>query len=167
MRVQLALFVLFMSAMLSGCKDNASSVTTGKSDTVTTERSKLPTHAVEEVVANDNCGINAPTPGSEVDRSKSVSIWGYAMNKKDWTLPDPVTIRISSLHGNERIVLPAKRSARKDVADAFDRPEIENSGFGVEADLSALPAGAYMVSVLQVIEGKTFVCNSALPINLK
>lgn len=123
--------------------------------------------ALVEVVANDNCGINAPTPGAEFDKAKILSVWGYAFDKSNWTVPVAVTVRVASLEDDQKVVVPASRGSRKDIADALNHPEIENSGFGAEVDVSILPAGSYMVSVLQEIDGKAYVCNNPLPISLK
>jgi hypothetical protein len=167
MRYRQALFCIFIVSGLSACGDRSNSVTAERTDPVKTGSSVSPVATLKEVVANDNCGINSPLPGTDVDKSKILPVWGYAINRTNWTIPESVSIRVSSMSGDHHVVVPAKRGARKDVADALGKPELENSGFGAEADLSSLPAGAYMVSVLQIIDGKTSVCNSALPIALK
>jgi len=123
--------------------------------------------ATSEVIANDNCDINAPKPGGTFDRTEKLAVWGYAFDKSTWAVPPAVSIRIASLHADDKLTVLATRGARRDVAEAFKRRELENSGFGIEVDVAALAPGSYLVSVLQEIGGKVYVCNSPLPIAFK
>ncbi|WP_284449609.1 hypothetical protein [Pseudoxanthomonas mexicana] len=125
--------------------------------------------AVEEVVANDYCGINAPTPGAEYAKQKPLSVWGYAFDKANWTIPGNVSIRVSPVlpEAGNAVTVAASRGSRPDIAAALNRPELTESGFGAEVDVSQLPEGSYVVAVLQEVDGKVYVCNNPLPITLK
>lgn len=127
---------------------------------------KLPDIALPEEVNNDNCGINAPLPGAAYSRSEKLAIWGYAFDMSTNRIPPKITIRISALDSDAMLLFPAVRGTREDVAEALKRPELKDSGFGVEADVASLSPGRYLVSILQEADGRNLVCNSALPITL-
>ncbi len=122
--------------------------------------------ALPETLKNDNCGIDAPIPGGTYPRSQKLAVWGYAFDMSTSQIPTKVTVRIRGLDSNEMLIFPASRGVRDDVAEALKRPELKGSGFGVEADIASLSSGRYLVSVLQEVDGKNLVCNSALPITL-
>ncbi len=62
--------------------------------------------------------------------------------------------------------VPLTRMSRPDVAKAFNLP-IEMAGYGGKIDIKTLPPATYTVSVVQSVEGKTFICNSPSKIVLK
>jgi hypothetical protein len=109
MRYRQALFCIFIVSGLSACGDRSNSVTAERTDPVKTGSSVSPVATLKEVVANDNCGINSPLPGTDVDKSKILPVWGYAINRTNWTIPESVSIRVSSMSGDHHVVVPAKR----------------------------------------------------------
>ena len=88
--------------------------------------------------------------------------WGYVYDSEAGTIPLSVTLRISS---PEAVVMtvPAIRGRRPDVAAAFGRPELEESGFGAEMDIASLSPGQYTFSVVQELDAKRIVCESSGP----
>ena len=115
-----------------------------------------------EIVVNEGCGINSPEPGKSYDRTVMLPAWGYVYDSEAGTIPLSVTLRISS---PEAVVMtvPAIRGRRPDVAAAFGRPELEESGFGAEMDIASLSPGQYTFSVVQELDAKRIVCESSGP----
>lgn len=123
--------------------------------------------AREEVVDNDSCGINAPQPGGVFPRSAKFPVWGYAFDTRGGAIPDEVSVRLTALNADKTAVFKAQRGSRPDVAVKLDRPDLAESGFGAEVDVTGFEPGQYVVSVLQVVDGKWLVCNNPLPITLE
>lgn len=119
-----------------------------------------------EIVRNDSCSFNAPESGAQVLREHSLAVWGYAFDPDSNQIPDAIWIRLTSLTDGNVIAVPAQRGAREDVAAALGRPELLNSGFGVEMDVRKFSPGAYRVSVLQKVGNNYLVCESPGQITL-
>jgi hypothetical protein len=119
-----------------------------------------------EIVVNEGCGINSPEPGKSYDRTVMLPAWGYAYDADGGTIPSNVIVRISSPEA-VAMTVPAIRGKRPDVATAFGRPELEESGFGAEMDIAALSPGQYTFSVVQELDAKRIVCESSGPFTVR
>lgn len=157
--------VLILTAAIAGC---------GKQSEETAAAPSAPTAAaafkkgnkpvelknLEEVKADENCGINSPAVDSTHKRSANLSTWGYAFDKATWTVPANPIVRFTSLDSDSKLLVPLERGPREDVAKAFNQPGILNSGFGATVDLSELQPGRYQVAILQEVDGKYSVCTA-------
>lgn len=167
MKSKVAVFAGTLVLSLAGCQNaEAPAQASAQAEVSASAAAQAPATAPEVVVAKD-CGINAPAPGGTFDRTSKLSVWGYAINSDTSTIPPNVAVRIQALDGAHGITLEARRGERPDVAEALQNPALTGSGFGVEADVSTLPEGEYVVSVLQPDGDKVRVCNNPLPITLK
>jgi hypothetical protein len=126
------------------------------------------THSESELIiaADDYCGVNAPIAGTDFDRKAGLSPWGWAFDRSSGKVIEKISIQIISDDNKIGITAPLTRSSRPDVAKAFGRPELENSGFIGSIDVNSLPAGVYRVSIVQRDAAKTYVCTSPSKITL-
>jgi hypothetical protein len=173
MRSSLICFVTIAAVVAAGCgrddEKNAVADVSKKNDVPVNVQQEKAAHVpaeLPEVVVNDGCGINSPEPGKSYDRTVFLPAWGYAYDADGGTIPSKVTLRITSSNA-VAIVVPAVRGNRHDVAIAFGRPELEESGFGAEVDITSLSPGQYTFSVIQELREKRIVCNSSAPFTVR
>lgn len=172
MRVSCLTSIMIVTLGLAAC--NGGSDTTPRPDSSAADdrnssASEVETAAVamEEVVDNESCGINAPQPGGVFPKSAKFPVWGYAFDRSSGSLPADVSVRMTAMSSGKAAVFKAARGNRPDVVEKLGKPELLESGFGVEIDVTGFEPGQYIVSVLQVVDGKYLVCNNPLPITLK
>jgi hypothetical protein len=87
----------------------------------------------------------------KVSKKNTLSIVGWAANIKADTIPTIVIIQLTSISGNNSFYASATRiaSKRPDLADYFKNPKLENSSYQLDADISSIPQGKYLISILQ------------------
>ena len=101
---------------------------------------------------------------SSSDKAK-ITLIGWAGNVPAGTSPKqifvefegPSKVYIQAAHGNKR----------PDVADAFKKPGLADTGWVAYADLSEVAAGTYKVRIIQVEGQSGLVCDSNKSIAIK
>ncbi|WP_105531216.1 hypothetical protein [Solimicrobium silvestre] len=111
------------------------------------------------IIADDNCGINAPLGNTPFNRQTDLLPWGWAFDKATGTVPDQIFMQIISEDHKSSTKATMKRASRPDVAKAFGLP-IDMAGYGGQIEVKNLPAGTYSVSIVQTSGNKTIVCTS-------
>lgn len=115
---------------------------------------------MKDVAANDSCSLDSPVNGAEVVSDVPFEPWGWAYNAVASTAPKDVTLQIINAKNDVVMTSPVARAPRPDVAKAFSKPDLANSGFVGKLDISKLDAGTYSIKVIQQEGNFRYNCTS-------
>lgn len=120
---------------------------------------------VVEGCALDAVDGQAVVTESEVANKENVRLSGWAGDVENGTSPQVVYLQLDGPQG--LYVRAARGTQRPDVATHFSKPGLADAGWNANVDLSAMPAGAYKVRVIQLVEGGAIACDTVRSIVLK
>ncbi len=146
MRIQFLAASLTGFTLLVGCSEGSSSVVTYR---------------------NDYCSVNAPIGEAAFNTQTALRPWGWAFDRASGTIPAKIFMQLVSEDKKVSVMAPLTRSSRPGVAKAFGNPKLEMAGFVGNIDVSSLPSGTYVVSIVQKDGVNTFVCTSPSKIQLQ
>lgn len=113
------------------------------------------------------CWIDAinGAPASEVSKVKIptiITISGWAVDKKNGTVPTEVGIELLSPDGRQTVTVSASRGTqRPDVAKAFNNPAFKDAGFDSRVTINDKVApGRYSIRVIQKSGTSKFSCET-------
>lgn len=111
-----------------------------------------PDHSAElrSYPAYGACTIDSPASGAIVDSKTDFNLGGWAFNKQDDSVPGGVIVYFVNEETTELITRTATRSPRPDVAAAFQKEGISNSGFNAVVAANSLKPGQYRIELIQV-----------------
>jgi hypothetical protein len=100
-----------------------------------------------------------------VKRADGLSVDGWAFDEKGAALSNVVVLQL--VNGEERYYAQLNRhGGREDLIKAFGKSELANAGYAAAVDIATLPAGQYVIQVVQKSSGKNLVCNTNRKLNL-
>ena len=150
--------MIVLMSVAGGCENKKAAVESPKpavqfSSTLPSDLSNIPVSAggagnaemINSVMVTDKIEV-------KVNKKNKLSVVGWAANVKAVTIPPTVIIQLTSSSGNNSFYAVATRIAskkRQDVADYFKNPKLENSSYQLDADISSIPQGQYLISILQ------------------
>jgi len=132
-----------------------------------------PAIAQATLVFNSQCNMetlnDAPWGNETLTLPKGapfkVAGWGVVDVAKS-VQADTVYVRLHSADGRV-YVANAARTQRADVAQYFNNPFYEASGYEVNGDVTALPAGEYAATLLMTHPGGVTLCDSGRRVTLQ
>lgn len=104
---------------------------------------------MKDVAANNACSLDEPIGGAQVHTNVPFEPWGWAYNVTAGSVSKDVTLQIINAKNDVVLTGPATRIPRPDVAKAFDKANLANSGFVAKLDISKLESGTYSIKVIQ------------------
>jgi hypothetical protein len=132
-------------------------------------RTEPPGAASETVAANCDFGLDSingmplATRPSVVANRLAVKGW-TAISGRDGIVADRVFVTLSN--AKQKLYLETRPEPRPDVNSAFGQPEMPESGFTTDIDVSKLN-GEYTLSLARVYKGKLDSCQKQLNIPLR
>ena len=111
-------------------------------------------------------GVNdQPAKDASISDKARVKLSGWAGNVPAGTSPKQVFVEFE---GPSKVYVQAALGIKRpDVADAFKKPGLADTGWVAYADLSGAAAGAYKVRIIQVEGQSGLVCDSNKSIAIK
>lgn len=100
--------------------------------------------------AHGACTIDSPANGAMVDSKTDFSLAGWAFNRQDDSVPNAVIVYFVNEESTELVTRTAARESRPDVAAAFQKEEVLNSGFNAIVAANDLKPGQYRIELIQV-----------------
>lgn len=108
------------------------------------------------------CTIDSPANGATLDGKADFSLDGWAFNKQNDSVSNAVIVYFVNEETTELITRTATRSPRADVAAAFQKDAVLNSGFNSVISANALQPGIYRIELIQVSNRSgSFRCDGA------
>ncbi|MFN0160800.1 MAG: hypothetical protein ACKVQQ_06190 [Burkholderiales bacterium] len=102
-------------------------------------------------------------------RRADMVVSGWAVDPRDESIPGKAWIQMSAvdsaMHG---VIAELKRNLpRPDVAAAFKNPSFVGAGFRLPIAVSALPAGDYIIAIVQQVGADVLVCQATVRVMLE
>lgn len=110
-----------------------------------------------------SCALSTPeVPETQkeitLESSGLIRLAGYFIDPTDQPAGQ---FNVALVGEKKAFVFPARTGwDRTDVAEYFEKQQLETSGFDVNVDLKSLPAGSYKINYLVDRKGGTFFCES-------
>lgn len=96
------------------------------------------------------CNIDTPQNDARVDSTENIQISGWGFHKTSDDLPDQITLYLLNQDGSPPHTLFLSRGLkREDVATAFKRPKLVDSGLYGTIMANTIPPGRYELLILQ------------------
>ncbi len=112
-------------------------------------------------------GKNRDLPIIEVERSNVAKYEGWAaLSVEDSAIGKGVELMLEG-ENSSKFVVTASRNDRLDVANFFKKPSLKGAGFTVDASVSDVPPGDYVLSVLIEQDNKLIKCGITKKIIVK
>ena len=127
-----------------------------------------PSRVLSKACAADK--INDSPSGELLKAAKSakLKITGWAVDDIAVAVPAEVFVELVPVTGTAHFYAAAARlTKRPDVAKAHGKPVFENSGYDLDADLSAVPAGVYSVLVVQPVAAGVTSCDTKRRVDIR
>lgn len=126
------LFIIFSCLFLSGCNPNND----------VAMLSSYPKYG--------HCSIDSPQRGATITIEEELLISGWAYDENKKTIPGTLTMYFVNQDTNEITIATVKRGEkREDVAKVLGNPALVDSGFNGTINKGKLPAGKYLLVLLQ------------------
>ena len=159
------LTLLTLAAMLAACSDKAPNNAPAPAGAASTAGAPVeddyrapsparPTTLAATPKSTNQCSIDmvnyaVAAPTNAIADKAHVKLQGWAADATQGVLPRQVYVEIEGAQKSwVRAVIGMERP---DVATHFNKPELGKAGWSAFANLSALPAGAYTLRIVQIL----------------
>jgi hypothetical protein len=113
--------------------------------------------------ASDKCSLDSIGGKNDLityGKAGSTLMAGWAYDTTTKASPKELQLRLAGATGSPETIKVTELLDRPDVVKAFNNSEILKSGFSLNADLSALKPGAYVITIEIPHGGSMLVCNT-------
>lgn len=131
---------------------------------------EMPSRRLQQAMrTTTNCNLDAvddkPAGVMPVPRAGSATFAGWAGDDKTGTVPDKLDLVLT---GQQDYAVETDTGVpRPDVAKAQNVPAFATSGYAVQADLSAVAAGKYGVTLLYSADGQVLRCTTHVELSVR
>ena len=116
----------------------------------------------------DKINDSEPAELVKIDKATPLKISGWAVDDLAGSVPGEIYVELVPASGAARYYARAARlTKRPDVAKAHNNPVFEDSGYDLDGDLEAVPAGAYSVFVAEPVAAGVILCDTRRKIEIK
>lgn len=165
-------------AALAGCGDGDPAAVSGDAPAAAVPLTKFtdavpPQVAAGAIAPGGKCNmetINGARWGTSVpvlDRTSPLRIAGWGVVDADKQVGAESTyVRLHSADGKGRFALAGK-TVRPDVGKYFSDPWLDGSGYELNAEIGALPAGDYTATLVMIQGARATLCDSGRRLTLR
>jgi hypothetical protein len=113
--------------------------------------------------------IRADVGPVRASRARDLTVAGWAVDPRDEGIPARLWLQLAATDSPANgVIAEARRNVdRKDVAAHFSNPRFAGSGFALPIAVRALPAGDYVLTIIQQVGADVLVCQATARVVLE